>query len=171
MRRQVECHDGPRVSQLYLLLDRARITREKCQIGASGMYAARVMDSKRFFECMEGLDVSVVCYQTSTDFMLAGKTEDLKILQQKLYAIGEMKHQFVGLPLGIHSAYMDPALEEFAKVTKAIPIRPPTIPVVSTVLDTVVHPRTADIFTTDYFVAHFRMHVLFVQAALGLSRS
>ena len=145
--------------------------REKCQIGASGMYAARVMDSKKLFECMGGLEISVACYQTSTDFVLAGKTEDLKILQQKLYAIGEMRHQFVGLPLGFHSAHMDPALEEFAKVTKAIPIRPPTIPVVSTVLDTVVHPRTADIFTTDYFVAHFRMHVLFVQAALGLSRS
>jgi len=142
--------------------------REKCQIGASGMYAARVMDSKRLFECMEGLSVSVACYQTSTDFVLAGKTEDLKILQQKLYAIGEMRHQFVGLPLGFHSAYMDPALEEFTKVTKGIIVRPPTIPVVSTVLDTVVRSGTADVFTTDYFVAHFRMPVLFVQAASRL---
>ena len=142
--------------------------REKCQTGASGMYAVRAMDSKKLFECMEGLDVSVACYQTSTDFVIAGKTEDLKILQQKLYAVGEMRYQFVGLPLGFHSAYMDPALEEFAKVTKAIPVRPPTIPVVSTVLDTVVRPGTADVFTTDYFVAHFRMPVPFVQAASRL---
>jgi len=126
------------------------------------------MDSKKLFECMEGLDVSVACYQTSTYFVLAGKTEDLKILQQKLYAIGEMRHQFFGLPLGFHSVYMDPALEEFAKVTKAIPVRPPTIPVVSTVLDTVIHPGTADVFTTDYFVAHFRMPVPFAQAASRL---
>ena len=142
--------------------------REKCQIGASGMYAARVMDPKRLFGCMEGLDVSVACYQTSTDFVLAGKAEDLQILQKNLYAIGEMRHQFVGLPLGFHSAYMDPALEDFAKTAKGILVRPPTIPVVSTVLDTIVRPGTSDVFTTDYFVQHFRLPVLFVQATSRL---
>jgi iterative type I PKS product template protein len=142
--------------------------REKCQVGASGMYVARVMDTRKLFECMEGLDVSVACYQTSTDFVLAGKTEDLEILRKKLYAIGEMRHQFVGLPLGFHSAYMGPALEDFAKVTKNVLVRPPTIPVVSTVLDTVVRPGTVDVFTPDYFVRHLRMPVLFVQAASRL---
>ena len=142
--------------------------REKCHIGASGMYAARVMDSKRLFECMEGLDVSVACYQTSTDFVLAGKTEDLQILQKKLYAIGEMKHQFLGLPLGFHSACVDPVLEDFAKTAKGIMVRPPTIPVVSTVLDAVIRPGTHGVFTTDYFVQHFRMPVLFVQATSRL---
>ena len=142
--------------------------REKCQIGASGMYAARVMDPRRLFGCMEGLDVSVACYQTSTDFVLAGGTEDLQILQKKLYAIGEMRHQFVGLSLGFHSAYMDPALEDFAKIAKGILVRPPSIPVVSTVLDTFVSPGTPDVFTTDYFVQHFRMPVLFVQATSRL---
>jgi len=78
------------VSVLCLLLYWARFTREKCQIGASGVYAARVMDSKNLFECMEGLDVSVACYQTSADFVPAGKTEDPEILQKKPYAIGKM---------------------------------------------------------------------------------
>ena len=142
--------------------------REKCQIGASGMYVARVMDTRKLFECMEGLDVSVACYQTSTDFVLAGKTEDLEQLRKRLYAIGEMRHQFIGLPLGFHSAYMDPALEDFAKVTKNVLVRPPAIPVVSTVLDTVVRPGTVDIFTPDYFVRHLRMPVLFVQATSRL---
>jgi iterative type I PKS product template protein len=155
-------------SALYLLLHRAKITRERCQIGVSGMYAARVMDPKRLFQCMEGLDVSVACYQTSTDFVLAGKTEDLQILQKNLYAIGEMRHQSVGLPLGFHSAYMDPALEDFAKIAKGIPVRPPSIPVVSTVLDTIVRPGASDVFTADYFVQHFRMPVLFVQATARL---
>lgn len=155
-------------SALYLLLHRAKIMREKCQIGASGMYAVRVTDPTRLFGCMEGLGVSVACYQTATDFVLAGKTEDLQILQKKLYAIGEMRHRFVGLPLGFHSAYVDPALEEFAKITKGIPVQPPTIPVVSTVLDTIVCPGTPDVFTADYFVQHFRMPVLFVQATSRL---
>ena len=155
-------------SALYLLLHRATIVREKCQVGVSGMYAVRVIDSKKLFECMEGLDVSVACYQTSADFVLSGKTEDLQILQNKLYAIGEMKHQFLGLPFGFHSAYMDPALEDFTRVTTDIPVRPPTIPVVSTVLDTIVRPGTAGVFTTDYFVTHFRMPVLFVQATSRL---
>ena len=132
------------------------------------MYAVRVTDSKKLFECTEGLDVSVACYQTSTDFVLSGKTEDLRVLQDRLYVIGEMKHQLIGLPLGFHSAYMDPALEDFAKVTKGVPLRPPTIPVVSTVLDTVVRPGTADVFTTDYFVTHLRMPVLFAQATSRL---
>ena len=126
------------------------------------------MDPKRLFRCMEGLDVSVACYQTSTDFVLAGKTGDLQTLQRNLYSIGEMKHQPVGLPLGFHSAYMDPALEDFAKIAKGVPVRPPLIPVASTVLDTVVRPGTPDIFTTDYFVQHFRMPVLFVQATARL---
>ena len=155
-------------SALYLLLHRATIVREKCQVGVSGMYAVRVIDSKKLFECMEGLDVSVACYQTSADFVLSGKTEDLQILQNKLYAIGEMKHQFLGLPFGFHSAYMDPALEDFTRVTTDIPVRPPTIPVVSTVLDTIVRPGTAGVFTTDYFITHFRMPVLFVQATSRL---
>ena len=137
---------------------------EKCQVGASGMYAARVMDSKKLFECMGGLDVSVACYQTSTDFVLAGKTEDLQILCNRLHATGETKHRLTGLPLGFHSAYMDPAIEDFAKVTNGILVRSPTIPVVSTVLDAIVRPGTLDVFTTDYFVAHLRMPVLFVQA-------
>ena len=128
------------------------------------MYAARVTDSKKLFECMGGLDISIACYQTSTDFVLAGKTEDLQILRDRLHAIGESRHQLTGLPLGFHSAYMDPAIEDFAKVTKGILVRPPTIPVVSTVLDTIVRPGTPDVFTTDYFVSHFRMPVLFVQA-------
>ncbi|KAF9646285.1 ketoacyl-synt-domain-containing protein [Thelephora ganbajun] len=155
-------------SALYLLLHRANIMREKCQIGASGMYAARVMDSKKLFWCMEGLDVSVACYQTSTDFVLAGKTEDLQILRKDLHAIGETRHQFVGLPLGFHSAHMDTVLEDFAKVAKGILVRPPTIPVVSTVLDAVVRPGTPDVFTADYFVQHSRMPVLFVQATSRL---
>ena len=142
---------------------------EKCQVGASGMYAARVTDSKKLFESMGGLDVSIACYQTSTDFVLAGKTEDLQILRHRLHAIGETKHQFTGLPLGFHSAYMDPAIEDFSKVTKGILVRPPTIPVVSTVLDTLVRPGTPDVLTTDYFVAHFRMPVLFVQATSRLT--
>ena len=137
---------------------------EKCQAGVSGMYVARIMDTKKLFDCMEGLDVSVACYQTATEFVLAGKTEDLRTLQRKLYAIGEMKHQFVGLPLGFHSAYMDPALEDFAKVTKGVLVRPPRIPVVSTVLDTVVRSGTVDVFTPGYFVTHLRMPVLFFQA-------
>jgi len=155
-------------SALYLLLHRANIMSEKCQIGASGMYAARVMDPKKLFECMGGLDVSVACYQTSTDFVLAGKTEDLQILRSRLHAIGEIRHQFTGLPLGFHSAYMDPAIEDFVKVAKGTLIGPPTIPVVSTVLDTVVLPGTTDVFTTDYFATHFRMPVLFVQATSRL---
>ena len=155
-------------SALYLLLHRATIVREKCQVGTSGMYAARVMDPKKLFECMEGLDVSVACYQTSTDFVLSGKVEDLRILQNKLYAVGEMKHQFLGLPFGFHSAYMNPALEDFAKVAKGVLVRPPTIPVVSTVLDAVVRPGTANVFTTDYFVTHLRMPVLFAQATSRL---
>ena len=142
--------------------------REKCQAGTSGMYAVRVMDSTKLFECMEKLDVSIACYQTSTDFVLAGKVEDLQVLQKKLYAIGEMRHKFVGLPLGFHSACMDPALEDFAKVTKDVLVRPPTIPVVSTVLDVVVYPGTTDIFTPEYFVTHFRMPVLFAQATARL---
>ena len=142
--------------------------REKCQIGASGMYAARVVDPERLFECMEGLDVSVACYQTSTDFVLAGRTEDLQILQKKLYATGETRHRFVGLPLGFHSTYMDPVLEDFAEIAKGVPVWPPTIPVVSTVLDTIVRPGTPDIFTADYFVQHLRMPVLFLQATSRL---
>lgn len=155
-------------SALHLLLHRANITREKCPVGTSGMYAVRLMDPKKLFGCMEGLDISVACYQTSTDFVLAGKTGDLRILQEKLYAIGEVKHQLVDLPLGFHSAYVDPALQDFAKVARGISVRPPTIPVVSTVLDTLVHPGTPDVFTTDYFVQHFRMPVLFVQATSRL---
>ena len=155
-------------SALYLLLHRARIMSEKCQVGASGMYAACAMDSKKLFGCMEGLDISVACYQTSTDFVLAGKTEDLHILQKKLYAIGETRHRFTELPLGFHSAHMDPAIGDFAKVVKGVPVRPPTIPVVSTVLDTAVRPGTVNVFTTDYFVTHFRMPVLFVQATSRL---
>ena len=142
--------------------------REKCQAGASKMYAVRVLDSKKLFECMEGLDISVACYQTSTDFVLAGRTEDLQILQKKLYAIGEIKHRFVGLPLGFHSAYMDIALEDFARVTDGILVRPPRISVVSTVLDTVVFPGTVGVFTPKYFVTHFRMPVRFVQATSRL---
>jgi len=99
-----------------------------------------VSGPKKLFECMEGLDVTVACYQTSTDFVLAGKTEDLQILRRKLHAVGEVEHQFVGLPLGFHSTHLDPALEDFAKVAKGILVRPPTIPVVSTVLDTIVRP-------------------------------
>ena len=155
-------------SALYLLLHRASIVSEKCQVGASGMYAARVLDSKKLFDCMGGLDVSIACYQSSTDFVIAGKTEDLQILRNRLHATGETKHRFTGLPLGFHSAYMDPAIEDFVKVTKRILVRPPTIPVVSTVLDTVVRPGTTDVFTTDYFVAHLRMPVLFVQASSRL---
>ena len=63
---------------------------------------------------------------------------------------------------------MDAALEDFGKVTTGVPVRPPTIPVVSTVLDTVVHPGTLNIFTPEYFVTHMRMPVLFVQATSRL---
>lgn len=158
----------PVESALYLLLHRAIITRKKCQTGASGMYVARVTNPKKLFECMEGLDVSIACYQTSMDFGLAGKTEDLQILQKKLYAIGETKHRFLELPLGFHSAHVDPALGDFAKVANGILVQPPKIPVVSTVLDTIVCPGTVDVFTPEYFVMHFRMPVLFFQATSRL---
>ena len=142
--------------------------REKCPAGVSGMCAVRITDPKRLLECMEGLDVSIACYQTPTDFILAGKIEHVQALREKLYAIGEVMYRSIGLPLGFHSPCMNAALEDFAKVTNGTLVRPPRIPVVSTVLDTVVRPGTLNVFTPAYFVTHIRTPVLFAQAASRL---
>ncbi len=102
--------------------------------------------------------LSIAAVNTGLLCTVAGSTEDIEALEPKL---ADAKIRFKRLPVSRagHSALMDPILEEFRAFMKTIPMREPSLPMLSNVSGTWLSHEEAQ--SADYWTAHIRQPVRF----------
>ncbi|KAI0343639.1 ketoacyl-synt-domain-containing protein [Trametopsis cervina] len=154
---------------LSLVAGRARLMAEKCASGESGMLAVK-MSSESATELLDNYDgLSIACFNSAEDVVIAGKSEQLDKLQAALKSSGR-KCARVNVPFAYHTAAMDPLLNDLTDLAGGVKLNPPSVPVVSNVHGSVVQPGDASVFTAQYFARHCGEPVRFDQGIRELRK-
>ncbi len=105
--------------------------------------------------------VEVACINGPDETVLAGSINRIDALCQRLTELG---HKFTKLPIpfAFHSSQVAPVLTEFEDIARRVSFQTPAIPVVSTLLGTVV--RDSGVFGPQYLRRHCREPVNFLGA-------
>ncbi|KAJ7439083.1 putative polyketide synthase [Mycena latifolia] len=157
---------------LLLVVMRARLMVRNCTLDSTGMLAVNLGPDAAMAALRAASDVpdlTIACYNSPTDCVLAGPLDQLKTFTAQTDA----KSTLLAVPFGYHSAAMDPLLADLTTAAQHVPLRAPTIPVVSNVLGAVVASGDATVFTPSYFARHCASPVYFergVGALLAVER-
>ncbi|KAL1963683.1 hypothetical protein VTN77DRAFT_7887 [Rasamsonia byssochlamydoides] len=103
----------------------------------------------------------LACINGPSDVVLSGVVESVENARQVLKSQG-IKCTVLDVPFAFHSSQVDPILAPFEKAAQHIKFSTPKIPVISTLLGTVV--RDAGVLGPSYMRRHAREPVRFLQA-------
>ncbi|KAJ7704791.1 beta-ketoacyl synthase [Mycena rosella] len=151
---------------LLLVATRVRFMVRKCTLNATGMLAVNLGPDAAATALRDLAfgDVTIACYNSPADCVLAGPIDRLKALKAQLDA----KSTLLSVPFGYHSVAMQPLLADLTAAAQRIPLRAPSIPVVSNLLGDVVVPGDASVFTAGYFARHCGEPVQFARGVRAL---
>ncbi|GJE97851.1 polyketide synthase [Phanerochaete sordida] len=154
---------------LRLVSGRARLMDERCVRGESGMLAVRapVGEVERWVGAEGYRGLSVACYNSPEDTVVAGPLAQLDALQAALKA-AQRKCTRVAVPFAFHTPAMAPVLADLTALASSVPLHAPRIPVLSNVHGTLVPPADASVFTPAYFAAHCAAPVQFTRGIAAL---
>ncbi|KAH7885548.1 putative polyketide synthase [Phlebopus sp. FC_14] len=158
---------------LSIVAKRARLMVQVCALGNTGMLAVGIGSDQAqtvLAKCESVSDVSVSCINTDSSCVLSGPLTQLRTLSTYLSGVCDCKTVLLDVPLGYHSAAMDPILDELTEHVAMLPLNPPSIPVASNVYGTVVLPGDWTTFRHDYFAQHCRQPVLFANGLRMLNQ-
>lgn len=117
---------------LSLVAFRARLMAQECEMGRTGMLACNfsVSDFESLLKSTRGVRASleVACVNGTTDVVISGSVEDLEWLAARLEHDGR-RYKNLDVPLGFHSAALDPILEALRQFCTNINFYPPKFPV------------------------------------------
>ncbi|KAH8088988.1 ketoacyl-synt-domain-containing protein [Cristinia sonorae] len=155
---------------LKLVAERARFMVQKCAQGRTGMLAVKassvtisqLIASKPAFDTL-----SIACYNSSTDCVVAGINSQLQDLQKELKN-GGTKCVVVNVPFAFHSDAMTPIVGDLINLARSVALSPPRIPVLSNVHGCMVSAGDGSIFNAEYFARHCRDPVRFEQCIQDL---
>ncbi|MEK2476999.1 beta-ketoacyl synthase N-terminal-like domain-containing protein [Streptomyces noursei] len=105
--------------------------------------------------------VSIAAVNGPNSVVLSGAEAPLMALTDRLRAAGH-KTRRIGVPVAAHSPLMDPMLEEFRAVARALSYAAPTVPLVSTLTGRPLTDEEAH--DPDHWVRHVRQSVRFKDA-------
>ncbi|EED16360.1 polyketide synthase, putative [Talaromyces stipitatus ATCC 10500] len=144
---------------LYLVGIRASFLENLCTKNTHSMLAvhATVEDVKS--AAGNKLDrLELACVNGPEDIVLSGLVEDIQELNQHLKLQG-FKCTVLKVPFAFHSSQTDPILDSLEKAAQSVRFLKPEIPVVSTLLGTVV--KETSVFGPSYLRRHAREPVNF----------
>ncbi|EKM53832.1 uncharacterized protein PHACADRAFT_198250 [Phanerochaete carnosa HHB-10118-sp] len=150
---------------LKIVAGRARLMGEKCVPDETGMLAVKMSPAELVHYIsgnQEYHGLSVACYNSCDDGVVAGRIAQLDKLQPELKASGR-KCARVNVPYGYHTDAMKPILDDITALASTVKLNAPSIPVISNVHGTVVAPGNASVFTPEYFARHCGEPVKFEQ--------
>lgn len=124
---------------VFLVGTRARILDTKCTAGTHGMLSVTTSVAN-ILEAAGDLEMEIACINSPDETVVGGSSPDLDRLATALTKAG---HRTFRLPVAhaYHTSQMDVVLDDFAKKTRAIVFKRPTISIVS--------PRYAKIVTSN----------------------
>jgi len=151
---------------VFLVGTRASIMQERCSAGTHAMLAVKA-PVNTLSQFMESHGLEVACVNGPSQTVLAGLGADVDRAQEAMGQAG-LKTTRLNTEFAFHSAQVGPVVDEFARLTRGVIFRKPTIPVISPLLATVVTEEGQ--FGTEYLARHCRETVNLegaVQAALA----
>ncbi|KAI3600489.1 polyketide synthase [Moniliophthora roreri] len=158
-------------SALFVIASRVRLMLRKCEMNTTGMIAInngptevqKILDSSSLFEAL-----SIACYNSVSDCVVAGPLTGLKALKSHLDSEVHCKSIILNVPFGYYSAAMNPLVDDLNAVLETVKLQAPKIPVVSNVFGSVVEPGDASVFTSTYFSRHCAEPVKFSEGFAAL---
>jgi malonyl CoA-acyl carrier protein transacylase/acyl carrier protein len=157
---------------LHLVVHRAQLMLDCCDIGSSGMLACHVPASQleTLFESSPAryTGLSIACRNAEGSSVVAGSTAGIEFLIQTLQSQGH-RCQKLDVPLGFHSPALDPIQEPLRRFcTDNISISAPDIPTGSCYYGRLIKPGD---LSSEYFSNQTRGTVQFTDLINSLSRS
>ncbi|RAK87875.1 ketoacyl-synt-domain-containing protein [Aspergillus costaricaensis CBS 115574] len=127
---------------LYLIGRRAQITEQHCKPYSHSMLS--VLASPEEIERLlrrvpetSNIEYEVSCQNTHEDTVLGGAQADIESIR-KVLELNSYKCVLLAIPFAYHTSQMDVVVEELEKIAENIPFKAPSVPVLSTMLGTVV---------------------------------
>ncbi|KAK2462565.1 hypothetical protein APHAL10511_005408 [Amanita phalloides] len=141
---------------LMIVASRARIMAERCATGSTGMIAVHLgTDSlKEAMGYLRFSSLSIACYNSPTDCVVAGPRKDIETFKQFLDDHLQCPNTVLSVPFGYHSSAMDPIIEDLSAAVRKITIMAPRIPIVSNLSGDVIFPGDETVFDVSYFSRH-----------------
>jgi acyl transferase domain-containing protein len=143
---------------IYLVGHRARLLTTNCTPGTHGMLAVRASISSIQEVLGEG-KFEVSCVNGPEDTVLGGLAADITVASDALAARG-FKCTKLNVPFAFHTSQVDPILDQYDAISKAVTFNVPALPVISPLLGQVI--REGGIIGPEYLRRHAREPVNFV---------
>ncbi|KAL1740114.1 hypothetical protein HDZ31DRAFT_85590 [Schizophyllum fasciatum] len=145
-----------REDALYIVGKRARLMTSHCGSQTTSMIAIKYppIDVQELLVEIELFrDLSITCYNGPSECVVGGPLAQLESLQLALKA-RSIPYLRLQVPFGFHSKVMAPIVDALDRVCEAVMIRPPSLPIASNVLGTVIPSGDTTTFTPLYFARH-----------------
>ncbi|KAJ6454535.1 putative polyketide synthase [Mycena vitilis] len=161
---------------LLIVANRVRLMVQQCASDSSGMLAVNLSPAaieSALKRSNDFGDLTIGCYNSPVDCVLSGPLSHLQAFKAHLDSEIGCKSVLLSVPFGYHSAAMAPILDDLIAVSKRFILRPPTIPIVSNLLGSIVLAGDSSVFTPAYFARHCAEPVQFdrgVRALLSLTQ-
>ncbi|KAF8836384.1 putative polyketide synthase [Paxillus ammoniavirescens] len=158
---------------LSIVAKRARLMAQACAFETTGMLSVS-LEAQKFQEILDTCGafphVTIACINTESSCVVSGPIDELHTLAAYLSVVQGCRTVCLDVPLGFHSAAMDPILTDLKTHVTSLSIKPPSIPIASNVYGTVILPGDGSTFRAEYFTQHCRQPVLFVRGLRALER-
>ncbi|PQE14273.1 polyketide synthase protein [Rutstroemia sp. NJR-2017a BVV2] len=143
---------------ICLVGNRAQLLVSKCVMGSHGMLAVRA-GYEALEQHLSNVQVEKACINGPEETVFSGTVDNMNKLRDTLNA-QNIKNTMLNVPYAFHSAQVEPILEDFIQSAKAATFHQPRIPVISTLLGTVV--EVSGVFGPEYLAKHCRETVDFL---------
>ncbi|OQE35213.1 hypothetical protein PENCOP_c014G02940 [Penicillium coprophilum] len=127
---------------LYLIGRRAQITEQRCTPYSHSMLSVLASPDEierllRRVPETSNMEYEVSCQNTHEDTVLGGSKADIESIC-KVLELNNYKCVPLAIPFAYHTSQMDMVVEELEKIAENIPFKAPSVPILSTMLGTVV---------------------------------
>ncbi|THC89674.1 hypothetical protein EYZ11_010885 [Aspergillus tanneri] len=152
-------------SGCLLVARRAQLMMTHCEPQKTSMLAVNIgsSDVQSMIESDDRFgQLSIACDNSPTDCVVGGPVSQLQAFKQDITSAGKGKSKLLDVPLAYHTEAMDAILPELEEYASTVPLRSPSVPVISNVLGRTVR-EGEKVFTPGYFTRHSRETVAFQQ--------
>jgi malonate decarboxylase epsilon subunit len=116
---------------LTLVQHRARLMEEAFPLRSHGMLAIGGLRLQRVKGLLDGTSAVIANYNTASQFVVAGKMEELEILRERALEEGAELAKVLAMPVASHLPALLPAAEELMRVAADLPFAMPNVPIYS----------------------------------------
>ncbi|KAI5360200.1 putative thioesterase, Acyl transferase domain superfamily, phosphopantetheine binding ACP [Septoria linicola] len=151
-------------SGLWLVAERARLIVEKCDLFESSMLAINMAATQARQEILsleQFGSLTISCENSPGDCVIGGSIAELERLENYISEDKDYKATRLDVPVGYHTAALDPVLKPLALAADNLSFSAPKISTASNVLGRVIEVGEEGIFHRDYVAHHCKGPVAF----------